>query len=198
MRTEVRYSIKEAAALAGLSERLIRNEIDRGVIRLDRKSPARGAALSLPEGAIFYFRLLKDVPVKLPRIDRRDLFRLLASGSKRIGDWRYDRGTLRRGILVLDARAVRDELMHRLRAYAAGRKRLASDPSSLGGEKVFAGTRLSVRHIGRLALRGVPVEEIRADFPALGDDDVAFAALYARMKPGPGRPSKLRFRREAA
>ncbi|MGQ0663757.1 MAG: DUF433 domain-containing protein [Pseudomonadota bacterium] len=198
MHAEARYSIKEAAALADLSERVIRNEIERGIIRVGRISRSRSAGLTLPEGAVFYFRLLKDVPVKLPCNERRDLFRLLASGGERAGVWRYERGTLRRGILALDAKSVRVEFLRRLRAYDAGRKKVASDPNTLGGEPVFAGTRISVRHVGKLVGRGVPASDIKADFPTLTDDDIAFAALFARMKPGPGRPSKLRFRREAA
>jgi uncharacterized protein (DUF433 family) len=198
MTIEARYSVKEAAALAGLSERVIRNEIERGVVRLRGTAGRRRAALALAEGEVFYFRLLRDLPVKLPREARRDLFRLLASGGDSVGIWRNDRGTLRRGILALEAEPVRAEFRRRLRAYDAGRHRLVSDPGTLGGAPVFAGTRISVRHVGRMALRGVPVTEIRADFPALGDDDIAFAALFARMKPGPGRPAKLRFRRRAA
>jgi uncharacterized protein (DUF433 family) len=69
--------------------------------------------------------------------------------------------------------------------------RIESRRDVLSGEPVFRGTRLSVRHIGGMALNGVPTEEIREDYPYLSDEDIAFATIYARMKPAPGRPAKL-------
>ncbi len=198
MRAIERLSIKEAAALAGLSERAIRNEIERGVIRVERRSRGQGSAVALPRGAVLYFRLLKDVRVKLPRADRSALYHLLADERGESGAWRRDRHVLRRGPLVLDARAIRGDVERELRAYETGRHKVVAHPDTLGGEPVFAGTRVAVRHVGKLALRGVPASEIKADYPALGDDDIAFAAVFARMKPGPGRPRRLRFRRAAA
>jgi uncharacterized protein (DUF433 family) len=67
---------------------------------------------------------------------------------------------------------------------------IESRPDVLGGEPVFRGTRLSVRHIGGMVLAGVPESEIRADYPRLSSDDVAFAALLARLKPVSGQPGR--------
>ncbi len=198
MRAEPSYTVKEAAALAGLSESIIRNEIERGVIPVKRGARGRSRMVALPRGAVFYFRLLRDIPVRLPRGDRGDLYRLLAGKDNRSGAWLYERGTLRRGILVLDAKAARSDLEHNFKIYAAGLRKTESDPDLLGGEPVFAGTRIAIRHLGKLVLKGVPAGEIKADYPALGDDDIAFAAMFARMKPAPGRPARLRFRRELA
>ena len=192
------YSVKETAALAGMSERVIRNEIERGVIRVARRPRNSRAAVALPKGALLYFRLLRDMPVRLPRGDRSDLYRLLSGDRQTAGSWRLERGTLKRGILMLDAKAVRTDLDRDLRAYEAGRRKAVSDPDTLGGEPVFAGTRIAIRHIGRLALRGIPAAEIKADYPALSAADIDFAAVFARMKPAPGRPAKLKVRREAA
>jgi len=198
MPNESTYTVKEAAALAGSSERVIRNEIERGVIRVKRKARGRAAAVTLPRGAVLYFRLLKEMPVRLPRSDRSELYRLLAGRSATAGSWRYDRGRLRRGILTLDAKAAEDDLDHHLRAYEAGSRKVVSRPDILGGEPVFAGTRIAIRHVGGLALRGAPIEEIKLDFPSLNETDIAFAAVFSRMKPAPGRPAKLKFRRVAA
>ena len=192
------YTIKEAAALAGLSERMIRNEIGRRVIRVERRPRGRADAIALPKGDVLYFRLVKDLHVRLSRNDRSALYRLLSGKARSAGEWRLERNSLRRGILVLDTKTVSNELESSLRSYDAGREKVTSHPEVLGGEPVFVGTRIMIRHIGKLALRGVPSAEIRTDYPALSDDDIAFAAMFSRMKPGPGRPGKLRFRREAA
>lgn len=198
MRTEPSYTVKEAAALAGLSESIIRNEIERGVIPVERKARGQSHAVALPRGALFYFRLLRDMPVRLPRRDRADLYRLLVGKSGGGGAWSLERGALRRGILVLDAKAVRGNLDHSLKIYAAGLRNIAADPDRLGGDPVFVGTRIAVRHVGKMALKGIPADEIKADYPALSDDDIAFAAMFARMKPAPGRPARLHFHRESA
>lgn len=198
MRAGAGYSIKEAAVLAGLSERAIRNEIDRGVARVARKARGRRRAVALPKGAVLYFRLLREMPVPLPRRDRTELFRLLSTDSRTSGEWERIDNTFRRGMVRVDTAALRKDLDNTLGVYDSGRERAVSDPDILGGEPVFAGTRISIRHIGRLALRGIPVERIRGDYPSLADGDVRFAKLFAAMKPPPGRPRKLRFRREAA
>jgi len=198
MQAQPSYTIKEAAVLAGMSERTIRNEIGRGVIRVARKARGRATAVTLPKGAIVYFRLLKDMPVRLTRRDRGELYRLLSGKVEKVGSWHRERDALRRGILTLDAKAIWSDLDSDLRAYDAGLKKVASHPETLGGDPVFAGTRISVRHIGKLALRGLRAGEIQADFPSLSDDDIAFAAVFSRLKPAPGRPPKLRVRRETA
>ena len=41
-----------------------------------------------------------------------------------------------------------------------------------------------------MANEGVPVDEILADYPSVSKADVAFAQLFAEMKPNPGRPRK--------
>lgn len=59
-------------------------------------------------------------------------------------------------------------------------KRVVSDPAILGGEPVFKGSRLSVRHIG-----GMPESErasILADYPYLTDEDISFAARLAKTE----------------
>ncbi|MBI4814869.1 MAG: DUF433 domain-containing protein [Deltaproteobacteria bacterium] len=44
-----------------------------------------------------------------------------------------------------------------------------SNTNTLGGEPVFVGTRVSVRRVGMLLLRGVPMVQMREDFPRLAE-----------------------------
>lgn len=193
------FSLKETAVLAGLSERALRNEVDRGILRPRRIARGRRRDLRLPAGAILYLRLVRETPFALTRTDRADLYRLLVDREERRGGWTAAGNALRSGIVTIDTAGPRRWLAERLRVYRRGLGRLASSPDVLGGEPVFAGTRISIRHIGRLALRGVETSELLADFPALTQDDIAFARIYASMKPAPGRPRKrLRFRTAGA
>lgn len=193
------FSLKETAVLAGLSERALRNEVDRGILRPRRIARGRRRDLRLPAGAILYLRLVRETPFSLTRTDRADLYRLLVDREERRGGWTVAGNALRSGIVTIDAAGPRRWLAERLRIYRRGLGRLASSPDVLGGEPVFAGTRISIRHVGRLALRGVETVELLADFPALTQDDITFARIYASMKPAPGRPRKrLRFRTASA
>lgn len=189
------YSLKEAAVLSGLSERTLRNEVDRGVIRPRATARGRRRDLRLTSDAILYLMLVRETPFALSRRERADLYRLLAGPSKHQGGWSLRGTAIRSGIVTIDATAPRRELQRRLRLYRRGLARTDSRNDVLGGEPVFAGTRIAVRHVGRLALRGIAPSELRMDFPALTADDIEFARIFAAMRPAPGRPRrKLRLK----
>ena len=67
--------------------------------------------------------------------------------------------------------------MSRYQAWKA--ERVVTDGGILGGEPVFTGTRLSVRHIGGLLLNGHDVE-VREDYPYLTNEDIEFAPVFTR------------------
>src|SRR5262249_28731458 len=97
---------------------------------------------------------------------------------------------LRRLVAVVDAAASGIRLVTRFRTYRRGLARMVVDPAILGGEPVFVGTRIAVRHVGALARRGVPEAELLADFPSLNAADIKFARIFVGMKPPPGRPRR--------
>lgn len=191
-------SLKEIAALAGVSERVLRNEMDRRVIAPRVRPRAKRRRLGLPSEALLYVMLVRETPVALSQSDRADLYRLITGEGRGAGAWRATTRGFTRDNVTIDAAELRRRTAAKLRVYRRGLSRLSSDPGVLGGEPVFRGTRISVRHVGRLAARVDPAE-LRADFPGLADDDIEFARLFVQMKPGPGRPRRrLRFRTAAA
>ena len=78
-----------------------------------------------------------------------------------------------------------ESLLDRFEAWKA---RLVISPHFLGGEPVFPESRLAVRHVGGMLLRGGSVDEIREDYPYLSDEDLGFAKRYTEAYPGVGRP----------
>ncbi len=56
--------------------------------------------------------------------------------------------------------------------------RTESRDDVLGGEPTFPNTRLAVRHIGGMLLKGGSVEEIREDYPYFDETDLEFAKLF--------------------
>jgi uncharacterized protein (DUF433 family) len=62
------------------------------------------------------------------------------------------------------------------------RTRVSVDPDVLAGEATFCGTRLSIRHIGKLANR-VPADVILEDYPYLSPEDIVFAKAFTVENP---------------
>ncbi len=187
------FSLKEAATLASVSEKVIRHEVARGVAAARVRRLGKANRLRLSRDEVFYYYLLRALPVTLSPSDRHDLFRVVASKRGRGGRWVASRDRLRlRGDvdLEIDLTRPRKALSDRIRMFERGMRRIESRPDVLSGEPVFKGTRVPVRHIGALVRKQVPMAEIRGDFPWLAEDDVHFAQLFSEMRPGPGRPRR--------
>ena len=58
----------------------------------------------------------------------------------------------------------------------------------LGGEPVFVGSRLAVRHVGGMLAQGTDLSEVQEDYPYLTERDIEFARLYVAAYPRMGRP----------
>ncbi len=84
--------------------------------------------------------------------------------------------------------ALIEDVGPRIDLYRDGLNRIREDDEILGGEPVFKGTRLAVRHVGGMRARGEPVGRIVEDYPELTPDDVEFARLYTEAHPLVGRP----------
>jgi uncharacterized protein (DUF433 family) len=59
-------------------------------------------------------------------------------------------------------------------------KCLVSDPDIMGGETVFPGLRLTVRHIRGMLERGELPSIILEDYPYLSQEDIKFAPIYTK------------------
>jgi uncharacterized protein (DUF433 family) len=186
-------SLKEAAAVAELSEAAVRRAIERK--GLAPRSVSVGAARRWRLGVkdVLYVKLLAACPLRLGAADKRAL-RDLIHRRPPSTPWRSDDGALTRendGVtLRIETGAARRMLARNLRDLRRGRRRIVSDPMTLGGEPVFAGTRIPLSHIAGLLRKGAPLAEIFEDYPSLSEADVAYAGMHARMSPPPGRPRK--------
>jgi uncharacterized protein (DUF433 family) len=59
------------------------------------------------------------------------------------------------------------------------KRHIVSDPEILSGTPVFRGTRIPLDHIVKQVAKGVSIAEIHEDYPALSDEDIAFARRQA-------------------
>jgi uncharacterized protein (DUF433 family) len=94
-------------------------------------------------------------------------------------------------VVAFNYDAAVEAAARRIELYRRGKERVTSSEAVLGREPVFAGTRLAVRHVGGMRLRGEPVARILEDYPYLSEEDVEFAALFAEANPPLGRPKAV-------
>jgi uncharacterized protein (DUF433 family) len=90
--------------------------------------------------------------------------------------------------VVLNLEQPIREIGERLQLLRRIHERVETDPEVRGGEPVFQGTRTPVYAIARKIELGSPREELREDFPHLGEDDFDLAVWYAELHPRRGRP----------
>jgi len=189
------FSLREAAAIAEISESTIRTAIEKRSIRPPSSRVGKSIRYEFDVNELLFIKLLTEFPFPLPKEDKESLRKLVAKAAGFAGRWQR-RGPdflMKKGELSVSVHfhSLREQIVYNVDLYRKGFDRIASDPEILGGEPAFKGTRIPLEHITGLFRKGVSETEIREDYPALSDLDLAFASIHARMSPPPGRPRKL-------
>jgi len=194
-----RLTLEELAALADVPPGRVRKELEEDIVPKRREGSAR---LVFGPRDVFYFCLVKHVEgAGILTLDKQVRRSLHATITRREANddvelteplWRKTKTgwelTAVQG--CFDAQRPFAEVVKNVRLFVHGKRRLESRPDVLGGEPVFKGTRIAVRHVGELVKKGVPRSELKEDFPHLNDEDLTFAALFASLPRPPGRPRK--------
>ncbi len=214
--TTVRFSLKEAAVLSRLPEGKLRREVERKVIKPAEVSAGAAHRLLFVESEILYFamlrslagtleltprtrtrawRLLIDLPEGKPRADKSGaktwdlVYRNVEVRSKWVANLNRRWSKSVSEVLTINWDTLIEDVGSRVTLYRQGLARIHEDEKILGGEPVFKGTRLAVRHIGRMHAKGEPAARIVEDYPDLTAADAEFARLYTEAHPMVGRPS---------
>jgi uncharacterized protein (DUF433 family) len=168
----------EVAALVGMDEGRVRKEVEHGLFGAG--SPPRfGLADAI------YLRALSLLGLQLGVDDRMKLHDLIGNAmAASKPPAKVDFGP----VLEVKLGPMADEVRERLDRFEVWKKKLVTDENILGGETVFPKSRLAVRHVGGMLLRGVSPEEIREDYAYVKDEDLDFAPIFVRAYPRMGRP----------
>jgi uncharacterized protein (DUF433 family) len=188
------FSLREAAAIADIPESTIRTAIEKRAIAPPSSRVGKSIRYEFDLNELLFIKLLTEFPFALPKEDKDSLRKLVAKSAGSAGRWQR-RGPdllMKKGELSVSVHfhPLREQLVQNVDLYRKGFDRIVSDPEIVGGEPVFKGTRIPLEHIAGLLRKGVSETEIREDYPALNDLDLAFASIHARMGPPPGRPRK--------
>jgi uncharacterized protein (DUF433 family) len=171
-------TVNEVAALSGFDESRVRKEVERGLF--GSVSPPRFTL-----SAVVYFRTIALLGVQLGVEDRKKLYSLIA---KALRTTKPPSKVKISPVLEVKINRVAEEVGDKLGRFESWKKKLVTDDDILGGEPVFPKSRLAVRQIGGILLRGTPPNEVRDDYPYLTDRDIEFAKLYTSAYPRMGRP----------
>jgi uncharacterized protein (DUF433 family) len=196
------FSVSEAAAIAEVSPETIRMALEKKSVKPSRRQTVGKAVRHrFSVGDVLFVKLLAEFPFPLSKQDKASLARILVRGNAKVSNWSehgtdliYRSGEMQ---MIFQCKSLRQTVDKNLAAFRWGRRRVVSSPGVLGGEPVFRGTRIPLRHVASLFRKGVPAQEIAEDFPALSQRDFDYARLASRLGEKPGRPRKpLVFRRK--
>ena len=192
--TTVDFSVKEAAAIVGVSELAVRKAIVARTVA--PRATVNGLSIRYrfaPRDLVF-MKLITGFPLALRRSDKIAIRALVRGSRPSAGRWSLRDRELVAGDggveIKVPIESLQNEIVENLRVYEAGRRRIESRSDVLDGEPVFIGTRIPLAHVATLFAKGVSIAEMKEDFPRLNDDDLAYARIVARMKRNPGRPRK--------
>ena len=164
----------EVAALADADEDVVRADAELGI----------GGPSGFSLADLVYFRLVSRHGVAVGNGERSRVRAFVESVMKEeLGPTATSVGAVTAGS-VLD---VAREMCEKLERFTAWKGKLSENPRILSGDTVFPRTRTSVRHIGRLILRGIDDVELREDYPHLNSVDFELAKVFARAYPRTAR-----------
>ena len=175
------FTVPELSALLGVSERWVRKEIELGV--LPGASPPRLAF----DAAVCLLVFNTFEPVwPLSTSGRKNLFTSVRNALAHSHSEPADL-VLKNGLVRVQVKSFVADVRSRVESFLRWKEqRVSVNPKILGGEPVFMGSRLSIRHIG-----GLPASEkpgILEDYPYLSEEDIHFAGVFSRAYPRMGRP----------
>jgi uncharacterized protein (DUF433 family) len=189
------FSVNEAAAIAEVSPETIRTALEKKSVKPShRQKVGKAVRHRFSVGDVLLAKLLAEFPFPLSKQDKASLAKILVRGDAKAANWSEQGVDLafRSGEtqLVVQCKGLRQKVDKNVAAFRWGRRRVVCSPDILGGEPVFRGTRIPLRHVASLFRKAVPEQEIAEDFPALSERDLAYARLVSRLGEKPGRPRK--------
>ena len=166
----------EVVALIDIDERKLRKEVEHGIFSRP--------AFTITD--VIYLRAMALLGLTLAVEDR---FKLHAAIASALASSSPPSSVSFSSVVELKIGPVATFVHDRVARFEAWKeRRVVTDPSILAGEPVFPKSRLAVRQVGGMLLRGANVSDVREDYPYLTAEDLEFAPVYTTAYPKMGRP----------
>ena len=176
-------SANEAACVTGVPLRQVHRIIDAGL--LGSAAARRERSRTVHCDGLVSLKLAHETTAIFTVDGRRRLVRYL------LGHPEAD--TARLHDVSVDLRPIRDEVQEGLSRLARAREAITVDDAVLSGTPCVRGTRIPAHDIAEMLANRDDVGAIRAAWPALTEEHIEAAALYARAYPRRGRPRNAPF-----
>lgn len=186
MVTEV-TSVREASFIVGVPVKAVNKAIDesklrRGVVhRKGQRLLNREAVLQLA----FEKELERRISNELRPSVRAGFLKAIETPD------RHAEFEIRLGdslVLVIEAKAIVERIDQRWRQLSRSLDQIVLDPKIQAGAPTFKGTRVLVWPIVEALKQGQPETELLKHYPALTQENLDSAKLYAKLRPRRGRP----------
>ena len=189
-------TIRETAALSGVSPSMIEKAVQAGILAT-LTAPARlrgGATRYLPIRAVVYFHALKAAGLTdLPLRHKRSIWTCVV----RLEPMRLETIEFMPGAMLDLARLAAGPLRNAERYREARDRFIKSHPDILGGTPVIDGTRIPVYAVLGRFQDGDTLQDLIDDYPQVPPEAFQAAELYAKSHPLRGRPSGRPWRNAA-
>jgi uncharacterized protein (DUF433 family) len=181
------FTPSEAAAVSGVTVKAVHNAIDKNIVLIASRVVTKGVNARLRRlsgNSLVRLKIWNDVGGALTKERRERLFADMEAASNarlvEAGDF-----------LLVDVGKARDEIEARVRELDEANAAITSNKDVLGGEPVFAGTRIPVRAVVTMLDDGAEEAEILDGYPKLTRRLLALARIWVAANPARGRPKTL-------
>lgn len=173
-------SANEAACVTGVPLKQVHRIIDTGL--LGSAADTRNGSRVILRGGLLGLKLAHEMTDVFTLDGRRRLVRYLFDNPK--AKVARDRS------VSVDIRLMKSEVRSGLASLARARRSITTDEAVLGGAACIRGTRIPAHDIAEMLANGDDMRAIREAYPALIEEQIEAAILYARAYPRRGRPRR--------
>ena len=173
-------SANEAACVTGVPLKQVHRIIDTGL--LGSAADTRNGSRVILRGGLLGLKLAHEMTDVFTLDGRRRLVRYLFDNPK--AKVARDRS------VSVDIRLMKSEVRSGLSSLARARRSITTDEAVLGGAACIRGTRIPAHDIAEMLANGDDMRAIREAYPALVEEQIEAAALYAQAYPRRGRPRR--------
>jgi uncharacterized protein (DUF433 family) len=177
------YTPAQAAAVTGLPLPAVHKAIEYRLIRPKVVREGRSLYRLLSKPQVLYLQLEANGLRCLPLATRRQIARAVEQAPS-ADTVPVSQG----GALVVEIKSARTQMESALRRLVQAERMIVSDPDIMKGTPVYRRTRIPVHAIADMLAQGATVKEILEGYPALSQEAVELARVYAKAFPRRGRP----------
>ncbi|MDN5925586.1 MAG: DUF433 domain-containing protein [Hyphomicrobiales bacterium] len=168
----------EAASVTRVPLKQVHRIIDAGLLR-GRVETRRGSRVIVGSGLLGLRLAWLTAETLTPTARRRIVERAIATDAASV---------VAADLLKVDLKPIAADVKTGLARLRKAKAMVARDSDILGGQPVFAGTRVPIHDVADMLANGDAPEAIHAAYPPLTLDQIGLAADYALAYPRRGRP----------